>query len=1078
MEVRLLQLASFSFDVFAGDLARAWLSGGLLVLCSDEARLSLPRLHAAIVEYGITLLESTPALLVPLMDYIYENDLSTGQLRLLIMGSDRFPAKDFQRVHERFGSAMRILNSYGVTEACIDASYYEVGMGDMLPQEGSIPIGRPLPHVNLYVLGQGGTLQPVGVHGELCIGGASVARGYLNRPELTAERFVPDPFVEYGRMYRTGDQACWLPDGNLQFLGRLDDQLSIRGYRVEPGEIEARLLEIESIREAVVAVMPDRQRELVLCAYYTAEAALETAELRAFLSSMLPDYMVPAVFKKLEKLPLTTNGKVDRRALPALDEIVSSKLYIRPVTDAQQRMAALWQEVLGQERIGLEDNFFDLGGQSLKAITLLTRIHQEFQIELGLRDIFQAVTLKDLTEAVSSATEYIYESLMPAPHQPYYPLSSAQKRLFMLQQLDASGLSYNMPAVLHLEGPLDMQQMEATLGVLIARHDALRTSFTVVDGEPVQHVHQQVVFSLLYEEAEEKEAYEQISTFIQPFDLGMAPLLRAKIVRIGEQRHLLLFDMHHIISDGISVQILTEELAAAYVGETLEPLQLQYKDYAVWQQAYKYTQDYAKQEAYWLDQFAGDVPVLQLPTDDPRPAVRSFKGNRVDAELQGELATAVRELARKNGATVYMVLLAAYSALLSRISSQEEIVVGTPVAGRQHADLSGMLGMFVNTLALRMYPEGDKTFAAYLREVKQTALSAFEHGNYPFEELAQRIVQQRDLSRNPLFDAMLVVEHADHEEFKLANVHVTPHPLDYTAAKFDLTLTVTEREDSFSLRWEYDSALFGHRTITRWSDCFYELLVQAADSQDAKLGTYDIVTGQEREQLLGQFAGTKKNYGPATSVLTLFEQQAMQTPDQPAVIWEKDELSYRQLNEWAEQLGAELRGQGVGADTIVAVMTHRSLEMAVGILAVLKAEGAYLPIDPEFPIDRIRYMLGDSRPQVLLTFRTYEPLVAELHQDISVLYFEDHPLRQIPVKAVKRSFAPEHLAYVIYTSGTTGKSKGVMIEHGSLANTIQWKKRHYSFSPQDRALMLNPFIFDSFVTHFFGLSFQEQPLLF
>ncbi|WP_036667671.1 non-ribosomal peptide synthetase, partial [Paenibacillus sp. UNC217MF] len=1069
MEVRLLQMASFSFDVFAGDLARAWLSGGQLVICSNETRLSMPRLHGIIVEQGITLLESTPALLVPLMDYIYENGLSTGHLRLLIMGSDRFAVKDYQRVYDRFGSIMRILNSYGVTEACIDASYYEEMNGSILPQEGSVPIGRPLPHANLYVLGQGGTLQPVGVPGELCIGGAGVARGYLNRPELTAERFAQDPFVTDGRMYRTGDRAYWLPDGNLQFLGRLDDQLSIRGYRVEPGEIESCMIQIASIREAVVAVMPDRQSQQVLCAYYTGERELETDELRGFLASMLPDYMIPVAFMKLDQLPLTTNGKVDRRALPALDERISSKPYLLPVTDVEQRMAKLWQEVLDHEQIGLLDNFFELGGHSLKAMTLLTRIHEEFKIELGLRDIFQASVLKDLTEVVGSAAKRNYESLESAPEQLYYPLSSAQKRLFMLQQLDVTGLSYNMPAAFLMEGTLDKERLEAAFHSLFARHDALRTSFAIVDGEPIQRVQQQVDFFIAEEEAEDGEADAHIRAFIQPFDLGAAPLLRAKVVHLGNQRHLLLFDMHHIISDGISVQILTKELAAAYAGEMMEPLKLQYKDYAVWQQAYSHTEDYAKEEAYWLSQFAEEVPVLRLPTDNPRPAVRSFKGGRVDAELDGELVTAVRELARKSNTTVYMVLLATYSAFLSRIAGQDEIVVGTPVAGRQLAGLSGMLGMFVNTLALRMYPEGEKTFAAYLREVEQTALSAFEHEKYPFEELVQRMVQERDLSRNPLFDAMLVLQHGENEELKLENVNLTPYPLDYTAAKFDLTLTVTEREDCFLLSWEYDSSLFAQHTIVRWSDCFQELLLQAVHFQDVKLGAYDLVTAQDKEHLLERFAGIEETYAPASSVLTLFERQAMLTPDLPAIIGEEGELSYRQLNEWAEQLGAELRRRGVGTDTIAAVMTHRSLEMAAGIIGVLKAGGAYLPIDPEFPADRIRFMLEDSRPQALLTFNKYKPLIAELRQDVSVLYFEDNPLQEeVPVKEQGCSISPKHSAYVIYTSGTTGRSKGVIIEHGSFANTIQWKKRHYQFGPSDRALMLNPFIFDSFVTHFFA----------
>ncbi|MCY9602684.1 non-ribosomal peptide synthase/polyketide synthase, partial [Paenibacillus thiaminolyticus] len=1068
MEIRLLQLASFSFDVFAGDLARTLPNGGMMVFCPDEVRLQLPRLHRMIVECGITLLESTPALLVPLMDYIYEHRLGTGRLELLILGSDRLAATDFRRLHSRFGSDMRILNSYGVTEACIDASYYEVEQGEQPPGEGNVPIGKPLPHVKLYVLGRGGTLQPVGVPGELCIGGEGVARGYLNRPELTSERFVEDPYAAGGRIYLTGDQARWLPDGNLEFLGRLDDQLSIRGYRVEPGEIEAQLMQFGGIREAVVAVMPDRQGEPVLCAYYTGETELEITETRSVLSSMLPDYMVPAIYMRLERLPLTPNSKVDRKALPKPDAIASRKEYVRPTTDAEQKMALLWQEVLNKEFVGLHDNFFELGGHSLKAMTLLTRIHQEFRSEIGLRDIFQTTNLKTLTQAVTSAAERAYEDLLPAPKQAYYPLSSAQTRLYVLHQLDEAGLGYNMPAAFQLAGPLDKERLEAAFQSLINRHEALRTSFTVVDGEPMQEIHDEVSFSVSCEDTDEGRADEQIRTFIRPFDLGAAPLLRTKVIQLGEERHLLLFDMHHIISDGISVQILTEELAALYAGEELNPLRLQYKDYAVWQQEYRQSQAYAKQEAYWLKEMAGELPVLSLPADYPRPAMRSIEGGRADFELKGELAEGVRKLAQESGSTVYMVLLAAYSTLLSRLSGQEEIIVGTPVAGRPHADLASMLGMFVNTLALRTHPAGDKRFSVHLQEIRQTALSAFDHGDFPFEELVDQVVRERDTSRNPIFDAMLVLQNTEHEVLQLPGLRLSSYPFDYIASKFDLTLTVTEEAGGFSFTWEYAAALFSHDTIERWTGCFLELLRQAVASPHARLDEYILVTGQERQLLLEHFAGTKAEYRPEATVLTLFEEQVALTPDLPAVIFGDEELSYRELNERAEQRGAVLCAQGVGAETIAAVMMHRSCDMAVGLIAVLKAGGAYLPIDPQFPMERIRYMLSDSRPKVLLTSIEHKSLAEEIGSDIPVIYFEDNECQDRAAESLKRTVAPAHLAYVIYTSGTTGASKGVMIEHGSLANTIQWKADHYRFSAGDKALMLNPFIFDSFVTHFFG----------
>ncbi|WP_374017555.1 amino acid adenylation domain-containing protein, partial [Paenibacillus thiaminolyticus] len=657
-----------------------------------------------------------------------------------------------------------------------------------------------------------------------------------------------------------------------------------------------------------------------------------------------------------------------------------------------------------------------------------------------------------------------------------YPLSSAQKRLYVLQQLEGAELSYNMPVALRLEGELDRTRLETALQALIARHESLRTSFAMVDGEPVQIVSDQVLCDVSYGEAQEEGVEELIRAFLRPFDLSEAPLLRTTVVRLEATRHVLLFDMHHIISDGTSISILVDEFAKLYVGEALEPLKLQYKDYAVWQQEhYADSQAYEQLEAYWVDQLGGELPVLSLPADHPRPAIRSFEGGRVDVELDGDLAHAVRELARTSGATVYMVLLAAYSMLLARLGGQEEVIVGSPVAGRPHADLEGMLGMFVNTLALRTHPSGEKSFATYLQEVKQTSLDAFEHGDYPFEELVERVVRQRDTSRNPLFDAMLVLQNMDQAELELPGLQLTSYPFESNVVKFDLTLSVSEQENGLRCSWEYAAMLFERSTIERWAGHFAELLRQITRHPQATLESVSFLTAAEQEQLLtqfhelmqfcelGQFNGTAVEL-PRDMDITLhamFEEQAAKTPERLAVVCGEDALTYRELNERANRLARVVRRYGAGPESLVAVQLERSVKMVVALLAVLKAGAAYLPISPQDPVERVRFLLENSSATLLLSGTVQEAVSCPM------LGLDDGRIELESPKNLERSANRNNLAYVIYTSGTSGQPKGVMVEHGSIVHTLRWKAETYDFDG-GRVLHASPFVFDASITHFFG----------
>ncbi|WP_189032798.1 non-ribosomal peptide synthetase, partial [Paenibacillus albidus] len=618
--VKLLQLASFSFDVFAGDIARTLLFGGQLVICPSDTRLDIPGLYELINKYSINIFESTPKLIFPLMEYVYENKFDVSFMKLLILGADICQLSDFKKLLQRFGHLMRIINSYGVTEATIDSTYYEEKV-EALPEIGYTPIGKPLPNVRMYVLNADLQLQPVGVVGELCIAGIGVARGYLNKPELTAEKFIASPVVRGERVYRTGDMARWLPDGNIDFLGRIDHQVKIRGFRIEMGEIESQLLLHPKIQQNVLVVKEDGAGDPFLCAYMVCTQDMTVADIKDYLSQYLPDYMIPSSYIFMKDLPFTPNGKVDRKALPEPEQPeYSRKNYIAPQHPIEKRLAEIWGDVLDISRVGLLDNFFSLGGHSLKAMTLAARISKELQTKLSLRDIFKASTLNEMANLIRSSNESICASIERVPKADYYPLSSAQKRLLVLNEIEQAGTTYNMPFLLKLEGEFDHGRLEQAFKALVQRHDAFRTSFAIIDGEPLQKVHDSIQFNVNYLVLQDESELEQvIIDFVTPFDLRQAPLIRISVAKVRQGTHYLIGDMHHIISDGTSEGILVDEFTKVYNGERLNDLSIQYKDYAVWQNQIVRDGAVKEQEKYWMKQFEGELPVLNLPTDYPRP---------------------------------------------------------------------------------------------------------------------------------------------------------------------------------------------------------------------------------------------------------------------------------------------------------------------------------------------------------------------------------------------------------------------------------------------------------------------------
>ncbi|WP_434293235.1 condensation domain-containing protein, partial [Clostridium botulinum] len=713
--------------------------------------------------------------------------------------------KQVEKFYKEFGNGKKLINLYGPTEATIDVSYFDcINDGKRV-----IPIGKPIDNTKLYILKNNEPV-PVGVSGELYIAGDGLARGYVKRIELTSQKFIDNPFEPGTKMYKTGDLARWLPDGNIEFLGRIDNQVKIRGFRIELGEIENKLLQHENIKEAAVLVKENKDSEKYICVYVVSEKNLEELDLKSHLKETLPEYMVPAYFVELEKMPLTANGKLNRRALPEPNLDANLVEYEAPRNKVEETLAKIWSEILGIEKIGINDNFFDLGGHSLKATILMSKIHKELSREVPLKELFKSPTIKDLSKYIESAEENLYSKIEKVEEKEYYETSSAQKRMYMLQQFDKDSTAYNMPVVFKLEGNVDKNKIEETFRKLTQRHETLRIYFQIYNEKIIQKI-QNYKFELVKKENENIE--DAINGFVRPFDLGKAPLFRAELLEDNKKIYLLI-DMHHIISDGVSMNILIKEFKDIYNGKNLEPLKFQYKDFAAWQNNFLKSDLMKKQEEYWLSRFSDEIPVLNIPTDYERPAIKSFDGDSISFKVNEEITEKLRELAKETGSTIHMILLSAFNILLSKYSGQEDIIVGVPIAGRSNADLENIMGMFVNTLALRNKLEGDKKYIDFLNEVKENSLRAYENQSYQFETLIEKLNLKLDASRNPLFDVMLnSIDLFDKNEKFLDGLLIKSYNIKEISSKVDFDLAFKENLKVIELTLTYATNLYDKNTI-------------------------------------------------------------------------------------------------------------------------------------------------------------------------------------------------------------------------------------------------------------------------
>ena len=1058
---RVMQFATMSFDVCYQEIFTTLLRGGTLYIIEDSRKQIVEQLLAFIEFNQINVAFIATAyfkLIAGFEEYLSQIPQCLDHL---IVGGEQLIVSE--RVKKQLREQEICLhNHYGPSESHV-VTTLTMHYWEQLP--ATAPIGKPIANHRIYLLGKDDELQPIGVPGELCIAGVGLARGYLNLPELTAAKFVSNPLNPRERIYRTGDLARFLPDGNIEYLGRIDHQVKIRGNRVELGEIESRLLELEAVKEAIVIAKEEQGGDKYLCAYVVATTEISSEELRQSLAATLPEYMIPSTFVLLQAMPLTANGKVDRSALPEVDSSFSRRPYVPPRNQTEAVLAKIWSEVLNQEQVGINDNFFELGGHSLKATLVITKIHKELNVEVPLRLLFQTPTIKELGEYLLNASTSMYAAIEPIPIKEFYPASSAQKRMWLLWQLDSASIGYNMPDVLIIDGKLSKSRLEAAFSRLIARHEVLRTAFAIVDGEICQRVAASVDFAIAYAEAPEAKIDDLIAAFIRPFVLDEFCLFRVSLVKTAPLRHYLLLDIHHIIADGVTLTILLREFAALYEGLELPNQRLQYKDFAQWQNKWLQSEKLLQQEEYWLAQFADEVPLLNLPLDYPRPAMQSFAGDSLSFQIDQELTEKLLLLSQNTETTLYMILLSAINILLFKYTTQEDIIIGSPIAGRPHVDLQNLMGIFVNTLVMRNYPMNTKSYEQFLHEVKETALRAYENQDYQFEELVDKLNLPRDLSRNPLFDVMFILQNMEAAQLEVEGLQFTPYTMRQAVVKFDLTFTAMETSRGISFVIQYSTSLFKRETIAALAAHLQRLLAVITVDKTINIGDIDLLTAAERQQLLFEFNQTDQEYPRGKTLHQLFEEQTAKTPAKIALVSANEEMSYQELNDKSNQLARKLREHGVTVDCLVGIMMEPSPLMIVSILAVLKAGGAYLPLDEDYPQERLSLMLADSGSKILLTWGHQ---LARTSFDGEVIDLTDGGIFRENAENLDRINSANDLAYVMYTSGSTGKPKGVMIEHQSVVNHLFAQGNHFKIHEDSRILLASSISFDVSVGQLFA----------
>ncbi|HVI44817.1 MAG TPA: amino acid adenylation domain-containing protein [Chitinophaga sp.] len=1029
---RSLQFASFGFDASCYEIFNTLLSGGILVLPQQDDLLITARFAALLEKHAVELVTLPPS-----YQHVVKEQLAS--VKTVVSAGEPLNREDGQYIRSK---GIRLINAYGPTENTVCTTLTDQPFHD----NNTIVIGSPVANMQVYILGDGHALCPVGVPGEICTSGAGLARGYLHRPDLTAEKFIRHPYSNAwgSRLYRTGDLGRWLPDGTIEYLGRIDDQVKIRGYRIELGEIERVLQDSDLVKQAVVLAKTDAHDAALkrLVAYVVPDGDFNRTGIISHLQKILPEYMIPAAFVAMEQLPLTPSGKFDRKALPD-PEVAAESEYTAPRTATEQLLAGIWEQLLNRERIGIYDNFFEAGGHSLLAMRFMAALRRQLGVELSMKALFLHPTIAGFAAYMQENKVSALPPVVTGERPEMIPLSYSQERLWFIDQLEGS-VHYHIPAVLRLKGAIDILSLEKALTAIVGRHEVLRTVFEEYEGEVYQHVQEKGSWQLEVIAVHAVEVDEMITSLInRPFDLAIDHMLRAQLLLLTNNEHLLVVTLHHIAADGWSMGIIVKELAALYqaaIAGNEDPLpvpEIQFADYAVWERTHLSGAVLEEKVAYWRNKLAGTT-VLNIPADLPRPAIQSTRGAISLFRFEATLLQQLRYLSQQEGTTLFMTLLAAFKVLLYRYTGQEDVCIGTTIAGRTRQETESLIGFFVNTLALRSDLAGEPSFTALLQQVKETTLNAYDHQEVPFEKVVEEVVKDRDVSRTPLFQVMFELQNTpDTPELELGGLELKQEETGATTAKFDLDFALQESIEGLHLTVSYCTDLFNAETISRMTNHFHQLLESIVGNPAQLISRLKMVTPAEEEELLYLFNNKSVAWPQQETLVSLLTTQAAATPDAIAVKAGSIQLTYGELDAYAGRLAQLLRNNGITTGSMVPICMERSPFMVIAMLGVMKAGAAYVPVDPEYPQERMLFMLDDCAATIAVGTH-YGSTKLAAAKNIQVINLEELP-ESITADNPLLSPDPAHLAYIIYTSGSTGKPKGVMVEHAGMLNHLYAK---------------------------------------
>ncbi len=1074
---RYLHTASIAFSSARRQLLLPLSQGAAVVIATSEQRKDPIALFQMIKTRGVTMMDAVPSFwrnCTAILSDLSEDErraLLDNRLRLMLSASEPLRSDIPRTWTHRFNHAARHVHMFGQTETAGIVSLFPVPRD--FDGESYIPIGAPIANTDICVLNEDKQPCAIDEAGELYIGGAGVGRGYLNRPELTAEKFIE---LDGKRLYRTGDWARVRANGRIEFAGRRDQQVKLRGFRVELGEVEGALSEHPSIRECAVVVCEIAGDPKLIGYFVLKDSEARANDLREFLSARLPEYAVPSIFMPLDALPLSANGKVNRLALPApeLSRSVVSSEFIAPQGDLEIQLASIWREVLRVEQIGRDDNFFELGGHSLLAAQISARMRRELRIEAPISSLFEWPTVALLAQFVQTAEpeRLVARSIQPFDRNGAAPLSFNQQQFWLLDQSSPNRGAYNVRTALKVTGPLNVEKLQHAIDTVVARHEILRTNIITTNGSAVQVISLSMPVPLSVADVSnlpESQREHEIDRALaeegnRPFDLSSGPLIRARLLKLSDEEHVWIISLHHIVCDGWSVGVLLRELTSLYhareAASTLPQLSIQYADFALWQRRWLQDETLDRQLNYWKKQLADAPTALDLLADYPRPAIPSYEGRRISRLLPRELSEAIRRLSRSENATPFMTLFAAFQTLLFRYSGQEDVVVGTPVAGRSMIETEDLIGAFVNTLVLRGDLSGDPSFREFLARVRQTVLGAFCHQDLPFEKLVEELNPERKANRSPLFQVMFSFENMPEPQLTVNGTKFSTIDIESEAAKFDLSLDVREDADDISISFEYATDLFAPTTIERMLAHYQNLLAAIIAEPAVAVADLSLLEEHERERLLVDWNSGRVDVPKEACIHQLFEAQVEKNPDALAAEFRGEQLTYRELNARANQVAHYLRKQGVGPEVLVGISVERSLDMLAAIFGVLKAGGGYVPLDPNYPRDRIAFMVDDAKLALVIT---QEHLVNEIPAGDAQLLCIDSDWEIIARESVANPSAmvdPANVAFVIYTSGSTGNPKGVAIEHRSLVHFTCAANQVYEITRDDRMLQFASLSFD------------------